>query len=340
MQTPTPRVDPRLPGYLLEPLTGGWSGETFLAVPSPGAGIGDRLVVRFFAAARHAPDAARIQAALLDRVRAVLPVPAVREVHDGDDELPGLLVTELLPGERGDLVLTHLVAEHREGGRRESGPRESGPRESGPRESGHRAEGALRALGRALGRAAGMLAATPMPRTGLFADADLRIEPFDLWLPDWVDAHAPGLIARGWSDGEVAGLRKIAERAAVDLEGAAPCLVHSDLNPKNVLVDSATLQVTGVLDWEFAHAGHPATDLGNLLRFDREPPYVEGVLDGWSEAVGAGGPDRRRAVQLARSADLVALIELAARAGTNPVVRQARAHLRAIARTGDVQATP
>ncbi|MFJ3406795.1 phosphotransferase family protein [Promicromonospora sp. NPDC090134] len=319
MQPPTPRVDPRLPGHLLEPLTGGWSGETFLATPSPAARGGDRLVVRFFADARHAPDAARIQAALLDRVRAVLPVPAVREVHDGDSALPGLLVTELLPGERGDLVLARLVAEDREGGRRAV---------------------ALRALGTGLGRAAGTLAATPMPRTGLFAGADLRIDPFDLWLPDWVDAHAPGLVGGGWSDSEVAGLRKVAERAAVDLEGAAPCLVHSDLNPKNVLVDPATLQVTGVLDWEFAHAGHPATDLGNLLRFDREPPYVEGVLDGWSEAVGAGGPDRRRAVHLARSADLVALVELAARAETNPVVHQARAHLSAIARTGDVQATP
>ncbi|MFI2364927.1 phosphotransferase family protein [Promicromonospora sp. NPDC019610] len=319
MQPPTPRVDPRLPGYLLEPLTGGWSGETFLASPSPGARGGERLVVRFFADARHAPDAARTQAALLDRVRAVLPVPAVRAVHDGDGELPGALVTELLPGERGDLVLARLVAEAREDGRRDT---------------------ALGALGAGLGHVAGTLAATPMRRTGLFAGPDLRIEPFDLRLPDWVDDHAPRLIAGGWSDGEVAALRKVAERAAVDLEAAAPCLVHSDLNPKNVLVDPATLQVTGVLDWEFAHAGHPATDLGNLLRFDREQTYTEGVLDGWSAAVGAGGSDRRRAVHLARSADLVALVELAARAETNPVVRQARAHLRAIARTGDVRAAP
>ncbi|MFD7306994.1 phosphotransferase family protein [Promicromonospora sp. NPDC059942] len=339
MQPPTPRVDPRLPGYLLEPLTGGWSGETFLATPSPGAGGGDRLVVRFFADARHAPDAARVQAALLDRVRDVVPVPTVREVHDGEGVLPGLLVTELLPGERGDLVLARLVAEHRGVGRREDGRREGGPREAG-----RRAEDDLRSLGRALGRAAGTLAATPMPRTGLFAGADLRIEPFGLWLPDWVDTHAPGLVEAGWSDGEVAGLRKVAERAAVDLEGAAPCLVHSDLNPKNVLVDAATLQITGVLDWEFAHAGHPATDLGNLLRFDREPAYAEGVLHGWSAAAAAAtvadGRHRHRVVRLARSADLVALVELAARAETNPVVRQARAHLRAIARTGDAGAAP
>ena len=56
--------------------------------------------------------------------------------------------------------------------------------------------------------------------------------------------------------------------------------MHSDLNPKNLLLDPDTLALTGVLDWEFAHAGHPFTDLGNLLRFDRDPAFVEAVLDG------------------------------------------------------------
>jgi aminoglycoside phosphotransferase (APT) family kinase protein len=320
MQPPTPRADPRLPGYHLQPMAGGWSAETYLAVPSDRTEAAEPLVVRYFADARHAPDGAGIQAALLDRVRDVLPVPAVRQVLSAEDGLPGLLVAELLPGERGDLVLARLVAAHRHG-------------------EGW-ADGGLRSLGRALGQVAGTLATTPMPRAGLFADASLRIEPFDLRLPDWVDSHAAALVRNGWSDGEVAGLRDVAARAAVDLEGAAPCLVHSDLNPKNVLVDPATLRVTAVLDWEFAHAGHPATDLGNLLRFDRVPAYLESVLEGWSAGSGAGGTDRRRAVRLARSADLVALVELAARTVTNPVVSGARAHLRAVARTGDVNAAP
>ena len=41
-------------------------------------------------------------------------------------------------------------------------------------------------------------------------------------------------------------------------------LVHGDLNPGNILlVDN---QVTGILDWEFAHSGTPYADIGNLLR--------------------------------------------------------------------------
>lgn len=326
MAHPSQVEDPRLAGYSLEPLAGGWSGETFLATPDgkSGAGAGNQVVVRYFAAERHAEHAARIQAALLARVRDLLPVPAVHQAHDGRATLPGLLITELVAGERGDLVLARLTADGSEPRRRAD---------------------ALRTTGRALGRIAGTLAAVLMPRTGMFADATLRIEPFHLWLPDWVDTHAPRLAETGWSQDEIGALRTVAERAARELDGAPACLVHSDLNPKNVLVDPATLEVTGVLDWEFAHAGHPATDLGNLLRFDREPAYVEGVLDGYLAAAGTSGidlgePTRRRATDLARAADLVALVDLAARSATNPVVRRAREHLRAIARTGDLHAAP
>src|SRR6478735_6048685 len=90
----------------LQPLEGGWSGETFLAEAG-----GDRTVVRIFAGLRHSPEAAEIQAALLRLTRGLLPVPAVLE------QRPGLLVTEFLPGVRGDLLLPTLSAEglHRVG---------------------------------------------------------------------------------------------------------------------------------------------------------------------------------------------------------------------------------
>ena len=115
-------------------------------------------------------------------------------------------------------------------------------------------------------------------------------------------------------------------------------LVHSDLNPKNVLVDPATLEVTGVLDWEYAHAGHPATDLGNLLRFERAPDHAA-----YAERCWAAWARRRRiepvtALALARAADLWALVDLAARPDRNPVVVRADDRLREIARTRDPSA--
>jgi aminoglycoside phosphotransferase (APT) family kinase protein len=110
------------------------------------------------------------------------------------------------------------------------------------------------------------------------------------------------------------------------------CLVHSDLNPKNLLLDPGTLALTAVLDWEYAHAGHPFTDLGNLLRFDREPAFVEAVLAAYADR---RGTPPEEALALARSADLWALVDLATRRAANPVAERADRLLRAIVRARD-----
>ena len=52
-------------------------------------------------------------------------------------------------------------------------------------------------------------------------------------------------------------LRLIADSA----RASGPVLVHGDLNPKNVVVTSGR---PVLLDWEIAHAGDPAFDLGML----------------------------------------------------------------------------
>ena len=105
----------------------------------------------------------------------------------------------------------------------------------------------------------------------------------------------------------------VARRAQELLDAVGrTCLVHSDLNPKNLLVDPDTLAVTGVLDWEFAHSGHPATDLGNLLRFDRHPAYAGAVVSAWCDRHGSTPAE---ALDLARAADLWALVDLAAARG-------------------------
>lgn len=123
--------------------------------------------------------------------------------------------------------------------------------------------------------------------------------------------------------------------------------MHSDFNPKNLLADPASGALTGLLDWEFAHAGTPGTDLGNLLRFDREPEFAGAVLDGYLEVAGhldglaglARAAARDRLLRRGRAADLMALAELAGRAGENPVAGRAAVRLRAIAVSGDLHAT-
>jgi aminoglycoside phosphotransferase (APT) family kinase protein len=285
-------------GFGLQPLAGGFSGETFL-----GEAAGERSVVRLYVdrGARRGPAAPEVDAAVLRLVRGLLPVPEVLEIRRPDEGhgTPGLLVTSFLPGERLDVVLPDLPDDVRA------------------------------AAGRELGILLGRLAQMPMPRAGRFVDGDLTIEP---WPPFEL------------SDDLEPGLEAVAEDAQARLDEVdRVCLVHSDVNPKNVLVDPATGAVTGLLDWEFAHAGHPSTDLGNLLRFDREPIFVDAVLDGYLAVAGhldgLDGPGgRQRALDRARAADLVALADLASRAGENPVADRAAARLRAIAASRDLHA--
>lgn len=288
----------------MEPLEGGWSGETFVAEAA-----GERVVVRLFADPRHGPSAAEIQVALLRLVRGLVPVPGVVEMRRADpvSGQPALLVTEWVEGVRGDLLLSRLVDSDDSVG--------------------------MRRLGEAVGRVAATLAGMPQLRGGLFVDGSLAVEPYAMDLPTWVADHEERL---GWAEADMLALRMVADRAQdlLDIVGRVT-LVHSDLNPKNLMLDPETLAVVAVLDWEFAHAGHPFTDLGNLLRFDRHAPYVDGVLAGY---VALRGGDADAALAMARAADLVALVDLAARRQANPVAARAHERLLAIARARDVHA--
>jgi aminoglycoside phosphotransferase (APT) family kinase protein len=288
----------------LRPLDGGYSGETFLAEVA-----GEETVVRLYGprSAARGPLAAEIDAAVLELVRGLLPVPRVLEVRRGDPDvdLPGLLVTSRLPGERLDLLLPRL-------------------------DDGQRA-----AVGADLGIIAGRLGHMVQARAGTFVDRTLvpqELPEHSRELPAWVRRHEAGLGA------ELAARLDALAEDAQDLldEDRRTCLVHGDLNAENLLVDPATLAVTGVVDWELAMAGSPYADLGNLLRFERAPVFVDAVLAAY-RAFMPQAPDDL--LERARAADLYALVELAARDERNEVVVRARSHLTAIARTGDLHAT-
>ncbi|WP_244927645.1 aminoglycoside phosphotransferase family protein [Nocardioides sp. W7] len=277
----------------LEPLPGGWSGQTFLAEVA-----GERSVVRVYAEAGHRGSAAaEVDAALLRLVRGLLPVPEVLELRRADPAsgMPALLVTSYLPGVRADLLLPELD------------------------------EAGRRALGTRLGGLVADLGGMPHLTAGPFVDADLRIGEWGMpdGLPELVATARPDL--GGVADDAQSLLDSVTRRV----------LVHSDLNPKNLLVDPATLEVTGLVDWEYAHAGHPFTDLGNLLRFERDPVFTTAVLEAYAERRGADPDD---ALALARAADLWALVELAARPDANPVAARAERLLQVVARTRDAGA--
>jgi aminoglycoside phosphotransferase (APT) family kinase protein len=295
----------------LTPLAGGWSGETFVAEAG-----GERTVVRIYARPGHrGVHAPEVDAALLRLVRGLVPVPEVLELRRADPAAgrPALLVTSYLPGERADLLLPELGDADRA------------------------------RLGAHLGHLLADLGGMPMLREGPFVDGDLRIghfaghdgAPLD-GVPEFVAAHEDTLAH--FTPDELEGLREVAVDAQALLDTVPRrCLVHGDANPKNVLVDPDSLEVTGLVDWEYAHAGHPFTDLGNLLRFERDPILTAAVLETYAERRAVAVAD---ALALARAADLVALVDLAGRRHANPVAARADGLLRAISRSRDAGAEP
>jgi aminoglycoside phosphotransferase (APT) family kinase protein len=286
-------------GAEVVPLSGGYSGETFLVT-----GAGEQAVLRLYA---KQPERAAIDQALLERLRGLLPVPRVLEavtVSAGVGRPPFLLL-EALPGDRLDVVLPAAD------------------------------EPLRRRLAEAVTGVLVLLATERMPRAGFFTDETLEPVPFGAGSGDqigFLQAHLDTPWFAGLTDDERAGLRAVARRAA--MEGARSsriALVHADFNPKNLLVDPATGGVTGVLDWEFAYAGAPLADVGNLLRF-AEDEVFDGVVAATYADRAPDVPDRW--LDVARALDLYSLIDLAAReAPANPIVAGARELLLISART-------
>lgn len=254
------------------PLPGGHSGETFLV-----GAAGEQAVLRLYV---RNPDRAAVDAALLELVRGLVPVPRVLDLRtpqmaDG----PAYLLTELLPGERMEEVLPG-------------------------------ADESLRArLAGSLATVLARLNGIPFRHPGELVDAALRVDPRSVpadSLVAWVQQHLDDGPLAQWDAAERQALLRVADHADTLMETTDRwCLAHSDFNAKNLLVDPTSGAVTGLLDWEFAHAGTPYTDLGNLLRHERDPALTEPLLERF-RALAPAPPDDL--VDRARAADLWALV--------------------------------
>jgi aminoglycoside phosphotransferase (APT) family kinase protein len=272
------------------PLTGGYGGQTFAV----SAGDED-AVIKFYA---REPERAAVDASLLELVRGLLPVPRVLDLkRDGSFEDPPYLLTERLPGINLQVFLESATDEQR------------------------------RRVGTQLGELLARLSGMPFLRSGMFRGGELTVEPFGFGdLAEYVAG-----LRLGFDDRQREGFAAVIDEAEDVLADGVHrvCLVHSDFNPKNLLVDPGTARITGLIDWEFAHAGSPYADLGNLLRFSEDRILAGAVLDAL-RGTGLG----ERLVDLGRAADLWALLDLAQRAAEHEVAAAAHRLVSRMADTG------
>ena len=144
--------------------------------------------------------------------------------------------------------------------------------------------------------------------------------PFGTGVADFIEhclAHTPAGSRLGVE--RCAALRSQLARAREGLrpDVRTPSLTHGDFNASNLLVDSHG-RLTAVLDWEFAHAGDPLMDLGNLLRDDpeRNPRWPPRFVDALCAQLQLPADWRQRARTIDLSSALEFLSRPAAGAGT------------------------
>ncbi|MFI5230087.1 MAG: phosphotransferase family protein, partial [Gemmatimonadales bacterium] len=174
---------------------------------------------------------------------------------------------------------------------------------------------AARDVGRVLAR----IASVAFTESG-FLRGDLTVDPTFGGYP----TTYRGLVARLMASSRfrervtapaIAAIESFVDRWAELVDArAASTLVHGDFNSRNIFVRDidGRWRVAAVLDWEFAMSGNYASDVGNMLRYERadrrrfEPAFSEGMRDG-----GLALPTDWLAH--ARALDLIALVELAGR---------------------------
>lgn len=194
---------------------------------------------------------------------------------------------------------------------------------------------AYRALGAEVGRTAARIAAVTFERPGFFADDRLTIPPERPWSRQLPEVAATCMARTDRLDD--ATRRAWAELCAAHASALTTIddharLVHSDLNPKNILVarTGSDWRVTAVLDWEFSYSGCPYADAGNMARFGDD--YPDGFLDGFRASFAEHQPADLRLDEhwayLGHVLDMFALSELVNRPPGHVIADQAAARLR------------
>jgi aminoglycoside phosphotransferase (APT) family kinase protein len=280
-----------------QPLAGGFSHETCLLTLAGG----DQVVVRL-----GGPDPA-IEAAVMDRARAQVPVPRVLCVVPTVSEgVRPAMVLEYVAG----TPLSNVLSADSDG---------------------------MAELGAVVGRVIACIGAVTFDRPGFFGDRDLAVREMLPW-----SGQLPGMAAACMDAVPQERLDPAVRRVWAELCAAhAPALaavddharlVHADANPKNILVTRVRggWRVDAVLDWEFSFSGCSYADAANMTRFSDGYPadFTEGFRSGFAGCQLSGLPRARDWEYLGHVLDMFALSDLVTRPPGHSVADQAARQIR------------
>lgn len=192
----------------------------------------------------------------------------------------------------------------------------------------------LTPLAAELGRILAQLSTVRFAHPGFFTDEDLTLTQEAPWSQQFVPFCSRHLAASNrFTTAECARWQQICQHQQANVAVIDPVstLVHSDFNPKNIIVQRAAdgigWHIAALIDWEFSHAGSPLVDVGNFCRFGED--YPEGFLAGFLQGFSAAYADLPVAWhETARALDMFALSELATRARGHPIGDKAEQTIR------------
>jgi aminoglycoside phosphotransferase (APT) family kinase protein len=176
-----------------------------------------------------------------------------------------------------------------------------------------------------IGRVLATIGGYTFPHSGFFGSGLTIAEPLPTGGRDMILSFLEWCLFQQHADRQLGPMlterlwQFVNEHAAyLDVLDNAASLVHSDYKGMNILVqnDHNRWHVSAVLDWEFAFAGSPFFDIGNMLRFDYLHPanYSSEFIRGYQDH---GGQLPAHWKKTARLVDLTALCEFM----TNPQSR-------------------
>jgi aminoglycoside phosphotransferase (APT) family kinase protein len=189
-------------------------------------------------------------------------------------------------------------------------------------------EKSQRALGMRLGAVLAGIHAILFETAG-YLDAELCVEaPIDFhreaviaFLRSCLDS---GVLSQRLGPDLASALVSFVEREGCRLDAwlGKAGLVHADFNASNILVrrgEDHGWRIAAVLDWEFAFAGSPAFDFGNLLRppLGHKQAFIAAVARAYQDAGGVLPDDWRDAAKIA---DLIAWADVLRRDIVTPAL--------------------